>query len=230
MSDKADAPVASTKRLGENQSGRLDGRRVTFATSIGSGRAEELLWRLADNGNEIVDHVGLVSKAAGICDIRPGRSTSPHGQDLLDACDACKLLRTSPEHRPKAARQMSLPDVQLRCKPPHAQRGTASQTLRSPAHDRVRLALTQVPQQETFDAREPRGAVRSLHQHFFQQGHHARIEKITQVNLFIDEFLHLLANEAGGGFRLEANDKNAERPAWPYRHDARPACPYCRCR
>ena len=52
MSDKADAPVASTKRLGENQSGRLDGRRVTFAMSVDSRRAEEMLRRLADDGVE----------------------------------------------------------------------------------------------------------------------------------------------------------------------------------
>ena len=57
ISDKADAPVASTKRLGENQSGRLDGRRVTFAMSVDSRRAEEMLRRLADDGVEIVDHV-----------------------------------------------------------------------------------------------------------------------------------------------------------------------------
>src|SRR5260370_6197774 len=103
MSDKAGAPVASTKRLGENQSGRLDGRRVTFATSVDNRRAEEMLRRLADDGVEIVDHVCLVGKAAGVGDVRPGRSALPHGQDLFDACDPRKKLRTRPEHRPKAA-------------------------------------------------------------------------------------------------------------------------------
>src|SRR5258708_17507554 len=117
---------------------------------------------------------------------------------------------------------MPLADVQLRRKPSYAQRGIASQTCRSTARDRVRPALAQVSKQKTLDPREPRGAVRSFHQHFFQQGHVARLEKITQVDLFIYEVLHPLAHQASGGLRLEADEENAERTAWSERHDACP--------
>ena len=90
----------------------LDG----LVIGIKNGRAEKLLWRLPDDGVEIVDHVRLVGEAAGICDIRPGKARLPHRQSLLDTSDACKLLRTGPEHRPKAARQVPLANIQLRGK------------------------------------------------------------------------------------------------------------------
>src|SRR5258707_10876851 len=140
--------------------GRLADRRVSFATGSVGSRAEELLRRLADDGAEIVDHMCLVGKAAGVGDIRPGRSALAHGQDLFDPCDTCKLLRTRPEDRPEAAQQVPLADVQLRRKPSHGQRGLPSQTLRSMAHDWIRLARAQVEKQKTLDAREPCGAVR----------------------------------------------------------------------
>ncbi len=118
----------------------LANRRI-LPVDIKSARAEELLWRLSDKGVEIVDHVSLVGKAAGICDVCPGGSRLPHRQNFLDTCDACKMLRAGPEHRPEATRQMPFADIQLRCKSPHTQRGIASQILRSPAHDGVRPVL-----------------------------------------------------------------------------------------
>src|SRR5260221_13593598 len=83
--------------------------------------------------------------------------------------------------------KVPLGDIQLRRKPSHAQRGISSQTLGSTAHDWVRLARVQVAKQKTLDAREPRGAVRSFHWHFFQQRQVARFEKITQLDLLIRE-------------------------------------------
>src|SRR5258708_7530050 len=162
----------------------------------------------------MVDVLCLVGKAAGVGVMGEGGSVLPHGQDFFYACRLCKQFWPRPEHCPKAARQMPLADVQLRRKPSYAQRGIASQTLRSTARDRVRPALAQVSKQKTLDPREPRGAVRSFHQHFFQQGHVARLEEITQVDLFIYEVLHPLAHQASGGFRLEADEENAERTAW----------------
>src|SRR6202048_2832195 len=184
--------------------------------SVDSRRAEEMLRRLADDGVEIVDLGGLVGKSAGVGDIGPGRSVLPHGQDLFYACDPCKQFWTRPEHCPKAARQMPLADVQLRRQPSYAQRGIASQTWRSTARDRVRPALAQVSKQKTLDPREPRGAVRSLHQHFFQQGQVARLEKMTQVDLFIYEVLHPLAHQPSGGLRLGAGEENGGRAARTY--------------
>ena len=60
--------------------------------SVDSRRAEEMLRRLANDGVEIVDHVCLVGKAAGVGDIGPGRSVLPHASNSKILC---RLLQAS---------------------------------------------------------------------------------------------------------------------------------------
>src|ERR1700692_74017 len=75
-------------------------------------RAEEFGWRSAHDRAEIMDQVRLVSKAAGVCDIRPAKAALPRSNDLFDPRQSRILLRAGAECCAEAARQVALADVQ----------------------------------------------------------------------------------------------------------------------
>src|SRR5258706_6126840 len=75
-------------------------------------RVEEFDRRSAHDLAEIMDQVRLVSKAAGVCDIRPAKAALPRSDDLFDPRQSRILFRAGPECCAEAARQVALADVQ----------------------------------------------------------------------------------------------------------------------
>src|SRR5258705_2387807 len=75
-------------------------------------RAEEFGRRSAHDRAEIVDQVRLVSKTAGVCDIRPAKAALPRRDDLFDPRQSRILVRAGTACCADAARQVALADVQ----------------------------------------------------------------------------------------------------------------------
>src|SRR5882757_9156758 len=88
--------------------------RIPAAEIPAPCRAEEFGRRSAHDCAEIMDQVRLVTKAAGVCDIRPAKAALPRSDDLFDPRQSRILFRADPECCAKAARQVALADVQYR--------------------------------------------------------------------------------------------------------------------
>src|SRR6267142_2921430 len=80
--------------------------RIPAAEIPAPCRAEEFGRRSAHDCAEIMDQVRLVTKAAGVCDIRPAKAALPRSDDLFDPRQSRILFRADPECCAKAARQV----------------------------------------------------------------------------------------------------------------------------
>ena len=118
-------------------------------------RTEELDRRSAHDRTEIVDQVRLISKAAGICDVRPVQAAFPRGDNLFDPRQSRILLRAGPVCRAEAARQVPLADIQQRGEFSYAQARIAAQPRGSAGKNRIFAILTQVLKKKAFDAGDP---------------------------------------------------------------------------
>src|SRR5258708_15379199 len=83
------------------------GPRIRAAEIPPPCRAEEFGRRSAHDRAEIMDQVRLVSKAAGVCDIRPAKAALPRRDDLFDPRQSRILFRAGPECCAEAARQVA---------------------------------------------------------------------------------------------------------------------------
>ena len=119
-------------------------RRIRAAEIPPPCRAEEFGRRSAHDRAEIMDQVRLVSKAAGVCDIRPAKAALPRSDDLLDPRQSRILFRADPECCAEAARQVALADVQYRGELSHAQAGIAAQPRGSAGKNRLLAIFTEI--------------------------------------------------------------------------------------
>src|SRR5260370_39241190 len=101
--------------------------------------AEEFGLRSAPDPAEIMDQVRLVTKAAGVCDLRPAKAALPRRDDLFDPRQSRILFRVDPECCAKAARQMALADVHYRAELSHARPRVAPRPEGARAKPHVRV-------------------------------------------------------------------------------------------
>src|SRR3984893_2382166 len=176
-------------------------------------RAEEFGRRSAHYRAEIMDQVRLVSKAAGVCDIRPAKAALPRSDDLFDPRQSRILFRADPECCAKAARQVALADVQYRGELSHAQAGIAAQPRGSAGENRLLAIFAEILKKKPFDARDPFAAAAGLHDPFLQQGDIVIPENVAQADFDVDELMYGRPRQPGGALGLEPYGDNTKRTA-----------------
>src|ERR1700730_6891193 len=176
-------------------------------------QTEEFDRRSAHDPAEIMDQVRLISKAAGICDIRPAQAALPRGDNLYDSRQSRILFGAGPVYRAEAARQVPLADTQQRGEFSNAQPRIAAQPRRSVRKNRILAVLTQILNKKTFDAGNPFAAAAGLHHPFLEQGDIVILENVTQSDLDVHEFMHGRPRQPGGGLGLEPDGDDTERTA-----------------
>src|SRR5258707_3820718 len=119
--------------------------RIPAAEIPAPCRAEEFGRRSAHDCTEIMDAGSLVSKAEGVCDIRPAKAALPRSDDLFDPRQSRILFWADPECCAKAARQVALADVQYRGELSHAQAGRAAQPRGSAGENRPPALFPEIP-------------------------------------------------------------------------------------
>jgi len=187
--------------------------RIPAAEIPAPCRAEEFGRRSAHDCAEIMDQVRLVSKAAGVCDIRPAKAALPRSDDLFDPRQSRILFRAGPECCAKAARQVALADVQYRGELSHAQAGIAAQPRGSAGENRLLAIFTEILKKKAFDARDPFAAAAGLHHPFLEQGDIVIPENVAQSDLDVDELMHGRPRQPGGALGLEPCGDDTKRTA-----------------
>src|SRR5258707_1797027 len=174
-------------------------------------RAEEFGRRSAHDRAEIMDQVRLVSKAAGVCDIRPAKAALPRRDDLFDPRQSRILFRAGPECCAEAARQVALADIQERGEFSHAQARIAAQPRGSAGKNRLLAILTEILKKKVFDACDPFAAAAALHHPFLQQGDIVIPENVAQSDLDVDKLMHGRPRQLGGALGLETCGNDTKR-------------------